>query len=143
MTNTYQKDLMLSIQNFFSYYWSQNPHAAFKTATGKGFLKSLPVTTVQKIYLDFLFVEFLYKYGNYFRYQRLGRTIAMHNVKFRTFLVKLVQAFEPRNYSESYGIIQEQFQEVYEILYVFKGSMLIGYRLFNDLFFAKHYNQNQ
>ena len=46
-SNMLQKNLMPTIQDYFSYYWNQNPHGAFKTASGKSFLHSLPVTTVQ------------------------------------------------------------------------------------------------
>jgi hypothetical protein len=61
--------------------------------------------------------------------------------KFRVFLVKFVRCLEPRRYNDI--IIQEQFGEVYEVLYINKGSVLVGYRLFNDTFYAKCIKGNQ
>jgi hypothetical protein len=38
--------------------------------------------------------------------------------KYRVFLVKLVRCLEPRKFMESNGIIQDQFMEVHEVLFV-------------------------
>ena len=65
----------------------------------------------------------------------------IENYKFRVFLVKFVRYLEPRRYHEH--IFQEQFSEVHEVLYVNIGSVLIGYRLFNDTFYAKCMRGNQ
>jgi len=61
----------------------------------------------------------------------------MANAKLRVFLVEFLNYLEPRRYEEQDGIIQDQFQEVYEVLFVTSGNVLVGYRLFNDIFYTK------
>ena len=33
-SNMLQKDLMLKIQDYFNYFWIENPHGAFRSASG-------------------------------------------------------------------------------------------------------------
>ena len=33
-SNSFQKELKISIQDFFHYYWNENPHGAFKSSSG-------------------------------------------------------------------------------------------------------------
>ena len=67
-----------------------------------------------------------------------GRIMRITENKYRVFLVKFLSCLEPRQYSENDGLIQDQFNEVYEVLYVMKGGLVVGYRLFNDTFWAKY-----
>jgi hypothetical protein len=48
---------------------------------------------------------------------------------------------DPRQYHEK-ELIQEQFQEVYEVFFTTGGSILIGYRIFNEQFYAKQIGEN-
>ena len=68
--------------------------------------------------------------------------MSTQDLKFRVFLVKFLNCLEPRRYAEANGIIQDQFQEVFEVLFVMHGSVVVGYRLFNETFYARSMNQN-
>lgn len=57
-------------------------------------------------------------------------------------MVKLLQSFEPRFYNTQ-TMIQDQYQEIYEVLLVDTGGILIGYRLFNSIIFAKEQSNRQ
>ena len=66
----------------------------------------------------------------------------LSNLKFRRFLVQFLHNLEPRRYLEMEKI-QDQYQEVFETVYVMNGSILIGYRLFNEIFYAKRNDSKQ
>ena len=132
------KELITQIEDFFQYYWYNNPLLAFKSDSDIRFISELPDSTVQQIYIDYLFRDFLYQYNHFLRVSVKGRALRVDDPKYRVFLVELVRCLEPRKYYEnSSGIIQDQFMEVHEVLFVSQGSILIGYRLFNDTFYAK------
>lgn len=52
-------------------------------------------------------------------------------------MVKFLRTLEPRQFVDLDEIIQDQYQEVYEVLFVTSGSVLVGYRLFRETFWAK------
>ena len=60
------KSLIDKIQLFFEYYWKHSPLLAFKSETDERFMSELPDVTVQSIYIEFLFRDFLYKFDNFF-----------------------------------------------------------------------------
>lgn len=138
------KNLITQIEDFFDYYWYNNPLAAFVTESDIRFISELPESTVAQIYIDYLFKDFLYKYKSYIlgtMSVNVEQLSEEHSAKTRIFLVKFVRCLEPRRYINT--IILDQFEEVYEVLYVNKGSVIIGYRLFNDIFYAKNMKGNQ
>lgn len=54
---------------------------------------------------------------------------------FRPHLVRLLKEFQPRQYVIGRDdFIQDQFEEVFEVLYIMKGKVGVGYRLFNEVF---------
>ena len=54
---------------------------------------------------------------------------------YRKYLVEFVSALEPRCFGPD-DIIQEQFEEVFEVFFAYKGSVIVGYTLFNDRYLA-------
>ena len=55
----------------------------------------------------------------------------------RNFLVVFVRALEPRFYNQQNNdMIQDQYEEIFEVVYITKGAVGIGYRLFNEVFFG-------
>lgn len=51
-------------------------------------------------------------------------------------MTKFVRKLEPRMF-ESNEIIQEQFEEVFEVVFVISGIVGVGYRLFSETFYGK------
>jgi hypothetical protein len=47
---------------------------------------------------------------------------------------------QPRFYQVG-GIVQDQFAEVFEILFITKGKVGVGYRLFNEVFMGLAMNE--
>jgi len=43
---------------------------------------------------------------------------------------------EPRLY-RSGEIIQEQYEEIFEVVFIIKGGVAIGYRLFSEIFYGR------
>ena len=138
-----RKDLITQIEDFFNYYWYNNPLAAFVTESDIRFINELPESTVSQIYIDYLFKDFLYKYKSYIQGCSMIHGVETEDtsMKSRIFLVKFVRCLEPRRFQDT--IILDQFEEVYEVLYVNKGNVIVGYRLFNDIFYAKSIKGNQ
>jgi len=64
-----KKDLISKIEDFFNFYWTENKMKAFSTSIDKRFMQELPEVTVQQIYIEYVFKDFLYKFGHTFRYK--------------------------------------------------------------------------
>ena len=52
------------------------------------------------------------------------------------FLQMLVKQLEPRFYNMTTGLIQEQYEEVFEVVFILNGSVGVGYKLMGDDFYA-------
>lgn len=63
-------------------------------------------------------------------------SIDSNEVKHRDFLVQFVKKLEPRYWDESSGMIQDQYEEIFEVIFITKGSVGVGYRLFNEIFYG-------
>lgn len=64
-----------------------------------------------------------------------------NDLEYRKYLINFVQRLEPRFYRNQ--IIQGQYEEVSEVLYVTSGSIFVSYRLFNEIFQAICIKANQ
>lgn len=101
------------------------------------------MTTVQSIFIDYLFKDFLYKFKDLFQIEitlpssTQKQLLLPTDYKWRQFMVKFLQTLEPRLFTNLDELIQDQYQEVYEVLFVTSGSVLVGYRLFRETFWAK------
>jgi len=60
-----------------------------------------------------------------------------HDEKKRQFLVDFVKNLEPRFYLPNGEMIQEQYEEIFEVVFITKGTVGVGYRLFSEVFFGR------
>jgi hypothetical protein len=60
-----------AIEEFFDYKWMQDKNLAFSTKEDIDLLEQLPESVQVKIYSDFLFHRFLYKYKRFFTFPNL------------------------------------------------------------------------
>lgn len=52
--------------------------------------------------------------------------------------MRVLDCLEPRRYQATDDeFIQDQFQEVFEVVFVCRGRIIVGYRLFKEVFYAK------
>ena len=59
------------------------------------------------------------------------------NSKKKEFLVSFVKNLEPRHYIQEGGeFIQDQYEEIFEVIFITRGSVGVGYRLFNEIFYG-------
>lgn len=50
---------------------------------------------------------------------------------------EFVKRLEPRIYDKNAGdIIQDQYEEVFEVVFIMNGTIGVGYRLFNEVFYG-------
>ena len=136
------RNVVLRIEEFFDYYWQNNPLMAFKSENDMRFLQELPEITVQEIYIDYLFRDFIFQFKHIFLIEFRGRVLEQDDQRFRRFMVQFLNCLEPRFYKADEGLIQDQFQEVDEVTYVINGGIFVGYRLFNEIFYAKVISRN-
>lgn len=61
------KEIISRIEDFFEYYWTNNRLVAMQSEIDLRFLSELPDTITQKIYIEYLFKDFLYMFKNIFR----------------------------------------------------------------------------
>jgi hypothetical protein len=58
--------------------------------------------------------------------------------------VSFVKYLEPRHYIQSSGeFIQDQYEEIFEVVFITKGSVGVGYRLFNEIFYGIQITMNK
>ena len=57
---------MTQIEDFFDYYWSNNRLSAFQSSEDVRFMDELPLKVQSEIFVDYLFVDFLYDYRSFF-----------------------------------------------------------------------------
>ena len=63
--------------------------------------------------------------------------IEQNEIKERKFYQKFVKFLEPRYYDQSSGdMIQEQYEEIFEVIFITNGAVGVGYRLFNEVFYG-------
>lgn len=117
-------------------------------------MTELPTHALEKIYIEFLFVDFLevferrlatdeQKWSNKFCKGNHGLpACALKSLipnagedKYRREIVKLLKVLEPRQYASG-DVIQDQYDEVFEVLYIMKGRVGVGYRLYNEQAFG-------
>ena len=60
------KELITKIEDFFNFYWDNNRLSALNSDEGKRFITQLPESLEAQILIDYLFVDFLYRYKSYF-----------------------------------------------------------------------------
>jgi hypothetical protein len=105
------KELISKIEDYFNYYWSNNRLRVINSESGQRFMSELPFTVQEKIFIEYMFRDFLDNYKTYLRpppitdrtraqllFQRLTASI---DTKHREFLVKFVSDLEPRLYKQS------------------------------------------
>ena len=90
------KELITRIEDFFQFFWYNNPLLAIKSETDMRFLQELPEVTVQKIYIDYLFKNFMYNFRTFLKIKRKGKMMQKTDNKYRVFLVKFLSCLEPR-----------------------------------------------
>jgi hypothetical protein len=64
--NPLKKELITKIEDFFNYFWENNPLGAVNDEADVRFMSELPYYVQGQIYIDYLFKDFLYKYKRYF-----------------------------------------------------------------------------
>lgn len=52
-------------------------------------------------------------------------------------MVQFVRNLEPRKYTIDGDVIQEQYEEIFEVVFILNGAVGVGYRLFDEFFFGK------
>ena len=130
------KDLITEIEGFFDYYWKNDRMRALNSEQGERFIHELPSNISETIIIEFLFRDFLFLFKSAFNYRKQKKMYYLNfkdrncREKMKNFLICL----EPRFYLESGPLIQDQNHEVSEILFIMKGRVGVGYRIFNELF---------
>lgn len=141
-----KKEIIASIEGFFDFYWSNNKMLAFQTQIDKRLMQELPENVTQKIYIDYVFQDFAYKFSYYFRYRNQRNQIVIckkTHTTFRQQIVKLLKELQPRRYQVGGNIIQDQHGEVFEAFFIMKGKVGVGYRLFNEVFMGLALKERQ
>ena len=100
-------------------------------------MDELPYSVQSEIFIGYLFQDFLYTYRFYFSPKRPS-TFSFCQQEQKEFLVDFVKCLEPRMYKQTdQEMIQDQYEEVHEVVFIQRGQVAIGYRLFNETFYGK------
>jgi hypothetical protein len=75
-------------------------------------------------------------FKNNFNYKKQNKLYYLNykDKNVRKHIKDFLVCLEPRFYVEGGPYIQDQNHEVYEILFIIKGGVGVGYRIFNEVF---------
>ena len=157
---------MTQIEDFFDYYWSNNRLSAFQSSEDVRFMDELPLKVQSEIFVDYLFVDFLYDYRSFFnpsKKSKIAEEIVRRKMQenkttinflqldkctwklfaenkegehHKLFLVDFVKKLEPRYYNSQTGLIQNQYEEIFEVVFILRGTVAVGYSIFNEIFYG-------
>ena len=113
------------IEEYFAYYWSRNRLASLATEKDMRFFVELPEQIKTKVFKDFLFSEFIYKFNKLFEI-RMNKNLQHSYFKwshtpYQNFMIAILKKLEPRRIKDN-TLIYEELSEVLETTFVMKGS---------------------
>jgi hypothetical protein len=82
-----------------------------------------------------LFQDFLYTFKSTFVV--IEKELRSQSVKYNDFIFVILNNLMPRLYHESDDFIQDQYCEIFEVLFITHGAVAVGYRQFNEVYFGK------
>jgi len=62
-----KKEMIREIEDFFEHFWQHDKRQALCSKEEKRILKQLPASVTRKIYIEYLYQDFLYTFRVYFR----------------------------------------------------------------------------
>lgn len=126
------------IEEFFEYKWAFDKNQAIDEKEELDLLYQLPSQVQDTLYSGFLFNDFLSKFQIFFRISKQSNHFkseietrsfyTWQDTTYRDFMMQILTKLEPRFYKKKTVIIDEM-DEMIEILFVEKGSIIIGYEI--------------
>ena len=90
-----------------------------------------------------MFKDFLYKYRAFFYVNYNFQQGSSLDIKTRDFLIDFIKFLEPRFYNPgNKQFMQDQYEEIFEVIYITKGTVGVGYRLFDEVFYGARISMN-
>jgi hypothetical protein len=79
----------------------------------------------------------MYQHRNFLRIEaKTG--YGLTNFRYKELIYRIINSLKPRQYlSEDDQLVQGQFEEIFEVIFIMKGNISVGYQLINNTFFAK------
>ena len=124
-------DMVARFERYFQYFWKNNKNSAIQSEDDLALMSELPVSIQSNIYKDFLFQDFLELFKVHFVFEKpsqmqdkkgLTKYYDWEDTQFSSFMIKLLQALEPRNYIQGEYIFEEG-DEVDEQIYVISRDL--------------------
>jgi hypothetical protein len=109
------RSLIDKIEDFFEFYWDNNPLQPF-VEEYSGLYGQLNDEIIHKIYIEYLFSDFLYTFKNTFVI--IEKKLGAQSVKYNDFIFEILNNLMPRLYHESDDFIQDQYHEIFEVLFI-------------------------
>jgi len=118
--------MVQKFEKYFEYYWQNNKNYAIADEEDLALLAELPCSIQSNIYKDFLFQDFLELFKVHFIFKKpdrkqdpngLVKYYEWEDSQYSSFMVKLLQALEPRSFGHGEYIYEED-DEVDEQIYV-------------------------
>lgn len=127
------EDFRIKIEAYFDYKWSYDRNQAIDEPEELSLMEQLPDETVNKLYRDFLYVEFVGTFRDTFSIPKevSGKNkiyFGWEDQAYREFMIALLRNLEPR-FEPKWTILYQELEEISEIFFVSNGTMDIGYEI--------------
>ena len=121
------------IQSHFTHRWQNDKNIVVNQ--NKEIFDQLPEEVQSSLYTNFLFKDFMMKFSGFFRlsphhsFYGVGRGYYTWTYQpYRYFMMELVNLLEPRQ-EKKYVSMVEELDEINEIIFVMKGTVVVGYEI--------------
>ena len=143
-------EMSARFEQYFTYYWKNDKNYALIDAKDRGIYSELPPKSQACIYKDFLFKDFIQQFMVYFCFEKpaymqdkedIIKYYEWEDLSYAEFMIKFLQALEPRFYHQQEYIFEEG-EDVAEQIYVINrdptkpdkstGQYCIGFKYDNN-----------
>lgn len=128
-------------ESYFEYRWFSHKNSAIDDEEEKAKLEQLPEKTINVLYKEFLYKDFLKVFSGLFRFTKnegLNTVVGLPDSTteyydwddqiYRDFMIELFMQLEPR-FEQKGSILYHELEEIQEILFIENGMLDVGFEI--------------
>lgn len=121
------------MQQYFEVRWQNDKNQALRGDENQKIYMQIPENVQNKLFNNFLFHDFLQKFCHFFKMSNSSQSLSgnkftWQNQVYRNFMMDLLHFLEPRQEPKN-TILVDELEEHMEIIFVSKGTIVLGYEI--------------